>query len=360
MELKRTSLWEEHQRLGAKLVPFAGFEMPVQYQGISQEHLAVRNAAGIFDVSHMGEFIIKGKGALDLVERITTNSVESLILGQAQYSCMTREDGGILDDLLVYRLSEDSFMLVVNASNIEKDWNWVLLNNLNGVEVHNISEKTALLALQGPNSIKILQKITNTHLSDIPYYHFERGEIQGIKNIIISATGYTGAGGFELYFDHEKAPEIWNLILETGKDLGLVPCGLGARDTLRLEMGFCLYGNELNEDTNPLEAGLSWITKLKKDFIGAEFLRDLKKQGIKKKLIGFEILGLGIPRAHYKIKNRDGREIGEVCSGTQSPSLKKGIGMGYMIELDYPLDEPIFIDIREKLWEARIIKPPFI
>ncbi len=364
MELKRTSLYEVHQNLGAKIVPFAGFEMPVQYKGITVEHNAVRSCAGLFDVSHMGEFIVKGSGALALLQKITTNDVSVLTPGKAQYSCMTHENGGIIDDLLVYRLSEEAYMMVVNASNIEKDWNWLISQNKMGAEVQNISDRTALLALQGPNAIKILQSLTSQDLEKIPYYSFIRGEVNGIKNVIISATGYTGAGGFELYFDTEHASNLWNIILEKGKEWGLEPAGLGARDTLRLEMGFPLYGNELNDDTNPLEAGLGWIVKWNKDFTASELLKKYKNEGYQKKLIGFEMLGSGIPRAHYLIKNGKGITIGEVCSGTQSPSLKKGIGTGYLLSPflnEHTLTNlPIFIDIRGVLLEAKLVKPPFL
>ncbi len=360
MELLRTSNYVDHVRLGAKMVPFAGFEMPVQYQGISQEHHAVREHAGIFDVSHMGEFIVKGPHALELIQGITSNDAGNLKIGQAQYSTMTNPQGGIIDDLLVYRLSEESYMLVVNASNIEKDWKWVISQNSMGADLHNISDRTALLAIQGPQALPILQKLTKVDLSSIPYYHFLRGEVSGVPNVIISCTGYTGAGGFELYFDREYASQIWNKLLEVGGPMGLVPAGLGARDTLRLEMGFCLYGNDLDEETNPLEAGLGWITKLTKDFTGSDYLREVKKEGVRRKLIGFKMVGPAIPRAHYKIKTQDGNLIGEVRSGTQSPTLKIGIGMGYIDHPYYLNEGPIFIEIRGVLHEAYPVKPPFL
>ncbi len=394
MTLKRTILYEEHKKLGAKLVEFAGFEMPVQYKGISLEHQAVRNHAGLFDVSHMGEFIVKGAGALLLIQYLTTNNAANLKEGQVQYSCLTNENGNVLDDLLVYCLDPHTYMLVVNASNIEKDWNWLVKQNENclqekiyqkgEVEVKDISSRTALLALQGPKAIDILQSLTSDDLKGIRYYSFIRGEIAGIKNVIISATGYTGSGGFELYFDIENARKIWNSILEKGIPFGLEPAGLGARDTLRLEMGFCLYGHELNAETNPLEAGLSWITKLNTNFIGSTSLEEYKKNGLQKKLIGFIMEGSAIPRPTYPIKNKEGEVIGEVCSGTQSPSLKKGIGMGYIQIKDRDNQEkqgnsinlvhsnhqaagllnqnnpdPIYIEIRGNLFPATIVQTPF-
>lgn len=360
MNFKRTENFEDHVLLGAKMVPFAGYEMPVQYKGISIEHQAVRNAVGLFDVSHMGEFIIKGIGALDLIQKITSNDASLLKEGDAQYSCMTNKDGGIIDDLLVYRLSEDSFMLVVNASNIEKDWNWIQNQNNTGVEVHNISDRTALLALQGPNALALLQNFTSINLSTIKYYSFKRGELDGVSNVILSATGYTGSGGFELYFENIYARKIWNTILKAGKDYGLEPAGLGARDTLRLEMGYCLYGNDIDEGTNPLEAGLGWITKLKKTFTASDLILKWKQEGVQRKLTGFEMVGPAIPRAHYPIKNQEGEILGEVRSGTQSPSLKKGIGLGYITQKHLETGNPIFVEIRGTLHEARIVKLPFL
>ena len=363
MENKRTILFEEHKKLGAKMVPFAGYEMPVQYKGIQIEHKAVRTVAGLFDVSHMGEFIIKGPNSLELVNRICTNDASKLKVGGAQYSCFTNFNGGIIDDLLVYRVGGESYMLVVNASNIQKDWNWIQSQNSFGVELQDISDRTALLALQGPESISILQRLTEVDLAKIPYYSFVRGEVAGIGNILISATGYTGAGGFELYFEAEHAPIIWRSILEEGKNIGIEPAGLGARDTLRLEMGYCLYGNDLSEQVNPLEAGLGWVTQLNKPFIGSEALKEYKNLPFQKKFFAFKMIKGGIPRAHYLIKNKTNEIIGEVSSGTQSPTLKQGIGMGYLNRPFIPKDivnEFIYIEIRGELWEAKIIKSPFL
>jgi len=360
MDLKRTENFEDHIRLGAKMVPFAGYEMPVQYKGISLEHTAVRNAAGMFDVSHMGEFIVKGPHALELIQLMSTNDASLLKEGQAQYSSITNKEGRLLDDMLVYRLGPDAFMLVVNASNIEKDWNWMVGLNTMGAEIHNISDKTALLAIQGPKALEILQKVTSLDLKEIPYYHFKRGELNGIPNVLFSNTGYTGAGGMELYFENNHARTIWNKILEAGKEEGIEPAGLGARDTLRLEMGFCLYGNDIDESTHPLEAGLGWITKFTKAFSGSEILQEIKKNGLKRKLIGFEMVGNAIPRGHYPIKSEKGETLGEVTSGTQSPSLKKGIGMGY-VSLPYlETGKNIFIEIRGSLHEAQPVKFPFL
>jgi len=360
MNLKRTENFEDHVLLGAKMVPFAGYEMPVQYKGISIEHNAVRNSVGIFDVSHMGEFIVKGKGAFELIQKVTSNDISVLKEGDAQYSCMPNLDGGIIDDLLVYNLGSDSYMLVVNASNIDKDWNWIQSQNHFGAELHNISDRTALLAVQGPKAEALLQKFTSVDLSGIRYYTFKRGVFDEVPNVILSATGYTGAGGFELYFENVHARKIWKSLIEAGPEFGLEPAGLGARDTLRLEMGFCLYGNDIDDTTNPLEAGLGWITKLKKDFTASDKILKIKQEGLKRKLVGFEMLGPSIPRSHYKIKNDLGEEIGEVRSGTQSPSLKIGIGLGYVDMKYLESGKPIFIDIRGQLQEAKIMNLPFL
>jgi aminomethyltransferase len=360
--MKVTALTDKHIALGAKMVPFAGYNMPVSYAGIIEEHLCVRNKAGMFDVSHMGEFILKGPGALDLIQRVISNDASTLEKGQAQYAYLPNNDGGIVDDLLVYHLDDDNYMLVVNASNIEKDWNWIVQHNTGNVEMHNISEQTTLLAVQGPKAAEVLQSLTDTDLSGIPYYRFKRGEFAGAPNTIISATGYTGAGGFELYFRNEYAPKIWDAILEAGKTVGLQPIGLGARDTLRLEMGFCLYGNDIDDTTSPLEAGLGWVTKLKKEanFPSKQSLVNQKAAGLPRKLVGFEMIERGIPRKEYAIVNEAGVAIGVVTSGTQSPSLDKAIGMGYVQTEHTAPETNIFIQIRNKNIPAKVVKFPFL
>jgi len=358
--LKKTALYHKHIQLGAKMVPFAGYEMPVSYSGVNDEHLTVRNAVGIFDVSHMGEFVIKGNKALDLIQLVTTNDASKLVDKRVQYSCMTNNNGGIVDDLLVYRWSETEYYLVVNASNIEKDWNWIKQHNTFGAEMQNISDEMSLFAVQGPKAIHTLQKLTNIPLDKIPYYHFDKGTMAGISDVIISNTGYTGAGGFEIYVWNKDAEKMWDAIIEAGKEFGIKPCGLGARDTLRLEMGFCLYGNDINDTTTPIEAGLSWITKFTKNFIAKDILLQQKEKGVSKKLVGFEMIERGIPRQHYPIVDADGNTIGEVTSGTQSPSLNKAIGMGYVkTEFSKP-DTEIFILIREKPIKAKVVTLPFL
>jgi len=358
--LKKTALYHKHIQLGTKMVPFAGYEMPVSYSGVNDEHLTVRNAVGIFDVSHMGEFVIKGNKALDLIQLVTTNDASKLVDKRVQYSCMTNSDGGIVDDLLVYRWSETEYYLVVNASNIEKDWNWIKQHNTFGAEMQNISDEMSLFAVQGPKAIHTLQKLTNIPLDKIPYYHFDKGTMAGISDVIISNTGYTGAGGFEIYVWNKDAEKMWDAIIEAGKEFGIKPCGLGARDTLRLEMGFCLYGNDINDTTTPIEAGLSWITKFTKDFIAKDILLQQKEKGVSKKLVGFEMIERGIPRQHYPIVDANGNTIGEVTSGTQSPSLNKAIGMGYVkTEFSKP-DTEIFILIREKPIKAKVVTLPFL
>lgn len=357
--MKNTALTSVHIALGAKMVPFAGYNMPVQYEGINAEHETVRKSVGVFDVSHMGEFILKGENALDLIQRVCSNDASKLVDGKVQYSCLPNEDGGIVDDLLVYRIDEKSYMLVVNASNIEKDWNWIQKYNTKNVEMHNISDKTSLLAVQGPNATAALQKLTDINLSEMEYYSFKKGVFAGIENVLISATGYTGAGGFEVYFENEHAEKIWNAIFEAGAEFGMKPIGLGARDTLRLEMGFCLYGNDINDRTSPIEAGLGWITKFSKEFTNAKNLLAQKESGVSRKLVGFEMLERGIPRHDYKIVNEQGEEIGIVTSGTQSPSLQKAIGMGYVkTELSKENTE-IYISIRDQKVKARVVKYPF-
>ena len=358
--MKTTPLTDSHIALGAKMVDFAGFYMPVRYTSDLEEHHCVRNAAGMFDVSHMGEFIVKGENAVSLLQKIISNDVSKLEKGQAQYAYLPNENGGIVDDLLVYHLDDGNYMCVVNAGNIEKDWNWFNQHNTENAELHNISEETALLAIQGPKAIDVLQLLTETDLSSIPYYRFVRGTFAGVENVIISNTGYTGAGGFELYFHKSYAVAIWNKILETGKSFGLQPIGLGARDTLRLEKGFCLYGNDIDDTTSPLEAGLGWVTKFTKDFIAKDILQQQKAAGLKKKLIGFTMIDRGIPRGHYVIKDEVGNEIGQVTSGTQSPTLGYGVGLGYLDTAFTTVDTEIYIDIRGKLLKAKVVKLPFL
>ena len=357
--LKQTALADEHVRLGAKMVPFAGYMMPVQYEGITAEHHAVRNDVGVFDVSHMGEFIFKGPAALDLIQRTTSNDASKLYVGKVQYSCIPNDQGGIVDDLLVYRVEENVYMLVVNASNMQKDWNWFVKNNTNGVEMHNISDKTTLLAVQGPKAADALQPLTDMDLRGMEYYTFKKGKFAGVDNVLVSATGYTGAGGFEIYFESASAQKIWDAVFESGKAYGIKPIGLGARDTLRLEMGFCLYGNDINDSTSPLEAGLGWITKFSKDFTAKNILLAQKERGIEKKLAGFEMMDRGIPRQHYEITDKEGHPIGEVTSGTQSPSLQKAIGMGYLKTEFAKEGTEIFIKVRNNLLKAVVVKIPF-
>jgi aminomethyltransferase len=358
--LRNTALTEKHKSLGAKMVPFAGYNMPVSYAGLNEEHLTVRNAVGVFDVSHMGEFILKGDKVLDLLQYVTSNDVAQLYDGRVQYSCLPNGKGGIVDDLLVYRIDEKTYLLVVNASNIEKDWNWISSHNTFGVEMKDISDRTSLLAVQGPKAINALQKLTDINLSEIPYYHFKKGTFAGKENILVSNTGYTGAGGFEIYFDNEHADDIWNAIFEAGAEFGIKPIGLGARDTLRLEMGFCLYGNDINDTTSPIEAGLGWITKFNKEFIDKALLLEQKEKGTTRKLVGFEMIDRGIPRQHYEIIDADGNVIGEVTSGTQSPSLQKAIGMGYVKKEFSKAGSEIFIKIRDKAIKAQVAKIPFL
>jgi aminomethyltransferase len=362
--MKNTPFTEKHIALGAKMAEFAGYNMPISYTGINDEHAAVRNKAGVFDVSHMGEFIIKGNGALDLIQRVTTNDASKLTNSQAQYSCMPNADGGIVDDLLVYCLEQNkSYMLVVNASNIEKDWNWIKQYNTGeGVEMHNISDKTALLAIQGPLATQIMQTLTDVDVLNMKYYTFARGTLAGVSNVIISATGYTGSGGVEIYFENEgnNASIIWDAIFTAGATQGIQPIGLGARDTLRLEKGFCLYGNDIDDTTSPLEAGLGWITKFTKEFTNKVFFENQKAIGVAKKLVGFTMVDKGIPRHHYKIKDSNNNEIGYVTSGTQAPSLGKAVGMGYVNAAFATIDSEIFIEVRDKALKAIVAKVPFV
>ncbi|WP_316735029.1 glycine cleavage system aminomethyltransferase GcvT [Pedobacter aquatilis] len=357
--MKNTALTEKHIALGAKMVPFAGYNMPVTYEGINAEHATVRNSVGVFDVSHMGEFILKGENALDLIQRVTSNDASKLYDGKVQYSCLPNTDGGIVDDLLVYRIDEKTYMLVVNASNIEKDWNWIQQFNDKAVEIHNISDKTSLLAIQGPKAADALQSLTEVDLASMEYYTFVKGTFAGVDNVVISATGYTGAGGFEIYFDNEHADKIWDAIFEAGAAQNIKPIGLGARDTLRLEMGFCLYGNDIDDTTSPLEAGLGWITKFSKTFTNSEVLQAQKEAGVEKKLVGFEMIDRGIPRHDYEIADAEGNLIGKVTSGTQAPSLQKAIGMGYVAKDFAKEGSEIFINIRNTPIKAKVVKFPF-
>jgi aminomethyltransferase len=357
--MKNTALTEVHTKIGAKMVPFAGYNMPVQYTGINAEHETVRKAVGVFDVSHMGEFILKGEKALDLIQRVTSNDASKLYDGKVQYSCLPNEDGGIVDDLLVYRIDDKTYMLVVNASNIEKDWNWISKYNTFGVDMKNISDRTSLLAIQGPKAADALQSLTDIDLASMEYYTFKKGKFAGIDNVIVSATGYTGAGGFEIYFDNEHAEFIWNEVFKAGEPFGIKPIGLAARDTLRLEMGFCLYGNDIDDTTSPLEAGLGWVTKFNKEFTNSEALQLQKQAGVERKLIGFEMIDRGIPRHDYLIVDADGNTIGKVTSGTQSPSLQKAIGLGYVKNEFAKEDSEIYISIRDAKVKARVVKPPF-
>ena len=361
--MKQTPFTKKHIELGAKMAEFAGYNMPISYTGINDEHHAVRKNAGVFDVSHMGEFILKGENALDLIQRVTTNDASKLTAGKAQYSCMPNETGGIVDDLLIYCIEENKvYMIVVNASNIEKDWNWIQKHNDKNVEMHNISDETCLLAVQGPNATKILQSLTEMDIMNLKYYTFVKGKFNGIDNVVISATGYTGAGGVEIYFKDEKdnADRIWDAIFTAGGPQGLKPIGLAARDTLRLEMGYCLYGNDIDDTTSPLEAGLGWITKFNKEFVAKEILQKQKTEGVDRKLVGFEMIDKGIPRHGYEIKNAEGAQIGYVTSGTQSPSLNKAIGMGYVRMVHSDIDTHVFIKVRDKLLQAKVVKIPFV
>jgi aminomethyltransferase len=360
--MKNTPFTQKHIQLGAKMAEFAGYNMPISYSGINEEHQTVRKNAGVFDVSHMGEFILKGEKALDLIQRITTNDASKLTAGKAQYSCLTNENGGIIDDLLIYCVEENKvYMVVVNASNIEKDWNWFQQHNTEGVEMHNISDQTCLLAVQGPNATKILQALTEMDILNLKYYTFTKGTFAGVNNVLVSATGYTGAGGVEIYFEDKDgaADKIWDAIFEEGAPQGLKPIGLAARDTLRLEMGFCLYGNDIDDTTTPLEAGLGWITKFTKDFTAKEKLQQQKEAGVQRKLVGFEMVDKGIPRHGYEIADASGSRIGYVTSGTQAPSLGKAIGMGYVQIEHAGIDMSIYIKVREKLLQAKVVKIPF-
>lgn len=360
--MKQTPFTEKHKALGAKMAEFAGYNMPISYTGINDEHAAVRNNAGVFDVSHMGEFIIKGENALELIQRLTTNDAAKLTAGKAQYSCLTNETGGIVDDIIIYCISENKiYMIVVNASNIEKDWHWISHFNTNNAEMHNISDKTCLLAIQGPNAAKILQPLAQTDIVNLKNYTFTKATFAGVENVLISATGYTGSGGVEIYFEdkNDNADKIWNAIFEVGKPQGLKPIGLGARDTLRLEMGYCLYGNDINDTTSPLESGLGWITKFNKNFTANEIIEKQKAESVRRKLVGFEMIDKGIPRHGYDIMDENGNKTGEVTSGTQSPSLGKAIGLGYVLKEYASAGSKIYIKIRDKNLLAKVVKVPF-
>lgn len=357
--MKNTALSQLHKSLGAKMVPFAGFNMPVQYEGVTVEHETVRNGVGVFDVSHMGEFLLTGPEALDLIQRVTTNDAATLTIGRAQYSCLPNGKGGIVDDLIVYRMKEEQYLLVVNASNIEKDWNWIASHNTKNVEMKNLSDDYSLLAIQGPKAVEAMQALTTVDLSAIKYYHFEVGPFAGIEHVIISATGYTGSGGFEIYCKNEEVHQVWDKVFEAGAAFGIKPIGLAARDTLRLEMGFCLYGNDIDDTTSPIEAGLGWITKFTKDFTDSAVLKTQKETGVARKLVGFEMIDRGIPRHDYLIVDAAGNEIGKVTSGTQGPSVKKAIGMGYVATEFASVDSEIYISIRDKGVKAKVVKMPF-
>ncbi|NVK09777.1 MAG: glycine cleavage system aminomethyltransferase GcvT [Tenacibaculum sp.] len=357
--MKNTALSHVHEALGAKMVPFAGYNMPVQYEGVTAEHETVRKGVGVFDVSHMGEFFLKGENALALIQKISSNDASKLVPGKAQYSCMPNADGGIVDDLIIYMIAENEYMLVVNASNIEKDWNWISQHNDLNVEMENRSEEWSLLAIQGPKAAEAMQSLTSVDLSTIKFYTFEITDFAGIPNVVVSATGYTGSGGFEVYVKNEDVEQLWNKVFEAGKDWGIKPIGLAARDTLRLEMGYCLYGNDIDDTTSPLEAGLGWITKFTKDFVNAEALKAQKEAGVTRKLVAFELTERGVPRHDYEIVDADGNNIGRVTSGTMSPSLGKGIGLGYVTKENSKVDSDIFIQVRKKQIPAKVVKLPF-
>lgn len=359
MEAKNIPLNDLHVKLGGKMIPFAGYNMAVRYSSDKEEHFTVREGVGVFDVSHMGEFMIRGEHALDLIQWVSSNDASKLENGQAQYSCLPNDKGGIVDDLIVYRFAEDKYMLVVNASNIEKDWNWIKSQNKWNAEMEDVSDELVLLAVQGPKAIEALQKLSEVDLSNIKFYHFKVGFLAGVE-MVISATGYTGSGGFELYINKEDAEAVWNKIFEAGEEFGIKPIGLGARDTLRLEKGYCLYGNDITDETSPLEAGLGWVTKFTKDFVNAENLKAQKEAGVERKLIGFEMVDKGIPRQGYELADADGNIIGEVTSGTMSPSLNYGIGMGYVKKEHGSPDTELFVIVRGKSLKAKVVKPPFL
>ena len=358
---KRTALYDKHVSLGAKMVPFAGFDMPVQYSGVTEEHFAVREKVGIFDVSHMGQFFVEGDSAKDLLQYVTTNNVDNLEDGKAQYTCLPNGNGGIVDDLIIYKMKDGKYFVVVNASNIEKDWNHISkFNEKFGAKLTNVSDEMSLIAIQGPKATEALQKLTDTNLSEIPYYHFTEGTVAGVSDVIISNTGYTGSGGFEIYFKNQDALKLWNDLTEAGQEFGLIPCGLASRDTLRLEKGFCLYGNDIDDTTSPLEAGLGWITKFDKDFVDKETFAKQKEEGVSRKLVGFEMQERAIPRHDYLVVDAEGNEIGKVTSGTMSPMKNIGIGLAYVAKPHFKVGSDIFIQIRNKNVPAKVVKTPFV
>ena len=357
--MKNTALTHVHESLGAKMVPFAGYNMPVQYEGVNAEHETVRKGVGVFDVSHMGEFLISGTTALDLIQKVTTNDAATLVNGKAQYSCLPNNEGGIVDDLIVYKIKDEQYLLVVNASNIDKDWNWISAHNSVGADMKNLSDDYSLLAIQGPKAVEAMQSLTSIDLFAIKYYHFEVADFAGIEHVIISATGYTGSGGFEIYCKNSEVEQVWNKVFEAGAAYGIKPIGLAARDTLRLEMGFCLYGNDINDTTSPIEAGLGWITKFTKDFTNSENLKKQKENGVSKKLVAFEMQERAVPRHDYEIVDANGNQIGIVTSGTMSPSMNIGIGMGYVPTKYSEIGTEIFIRIRKNDVPAKVVKLPF-
>ncbi|KPH13050.1 glycine cleavage system aminomethyltransferase GcvT [Chryseobacterium sp. ERMR1:04] len=358
--MKKTALYDKHASLGAKIVPFAGFEMPVQYSGVTEEHFAVREKAGLFDVSHMGQFFVEGPGAKDLLQLVTTNNVDALENGKAQYTCLPNETGGIVDDLIVYKMEDEKYFVVVNASNIEKDWNHIVKYNKFDAVLTNASDDMSLLAVQGPKATEILQKLTEVNLSEIPYYNFTVGAVAGVENVIISNTGYTGSGGFEIYFQNDNAEKLWDEIINAGQPEGIIPCGLAARDTLRLEKGFCLYGMDIDDTTSPIEAGLGWITKFDKDFVSKDIFAKQKEEGVTRKLVAFELQDKGVPRHDYPVVDAEGNVIGKVTSGTQSPMKKVGLGLAYVDKPHFKLGSEIFIQVRNKNIPAKVVKAPFV
>ena len=357
--MKNTAITHIHESLGAKMLPFAGYNMPITYEGVNAEHETVRNAVGVFDVSHMGEFLLSGPNALALIQKVCSNDASTLTIGKAQYSCLPNEDGGIIDDLIIYKMKEEEYLLVVNASNIDKDWEWISARNDVGADMKNLSDEYSLFAIQGPKAVEAMQTLSSLDLASIPYYHFEVGNFAGFENVIISATGYTGSGGFEIYCKNDQAEAIWNKVFEAGAAFGIKPIGLAARDTLRLEMGFCLYGNDISDTTSPLEAGLGWITKFNKEFTNSENLKKQKEAGVTRKIVAFEMQERAVPRHDYEIVDANGAVIGIVTSGTMSPSMNKGIGLGYVTVENSAVDSEIFIRIRKNDVPAKVVKAPF-
>lgn len=359
--MNKTALFDKHVSLGAKMVPFAGFDMPVQYSGVTEEHFAVREKVGIFDVSHMGQFLVEGAAAKDLLQYVTTNNVDNLETGKAQYTCFPNGNGGIVDDVIIYKMADEKYFVVVNASNIEKDWEHLTKHNEKyNATLTNRSDELSLIAIQGPKAAETLQKLTDTNLSELPYYHFTEGSVAGVNDVMISNTGYTGSGGFEIYFENASAEKIWDALTESGAEFGLLPCGLASRDTLRLEKGFCLYGNDIDDTTSPLEASLGWITKFDKDFVDKEFFAKQKEEGVTKKLVGFEMQERAIPRHGYELEDAEGNKIGTVTSGTMSPMKNIGIGLAYVDKPHFKIGTDIFVKIRNKSVPAKVVKLPFV